>query len=83
MRSGHGLLVDFGHEVTDFSELSNLVKGKAWYQIDYIGKYAKDDLGFRALLVHPHGDAAWAAEKDTLDLDNARAILSLWLDTGA
>lgn len=84
MRSGHGLLVDFGYEDSRASELSNLVKTDKWWpQVDYIGKYVKDDLGFRALLVRPDGVVAWVAEKDILDLNIAEAALTRWFGTGA
>lgn len=83
MRSGHGLLVDFEHEEKHGHELSNLARNDAWYpQVDYIGSHAKDDLGIRALLVRPDGVVAWAAGRNTLDIDEAKAVLSRWFGTG-
>ncbi|POS72835.1 FAD binding domain-containing protein [Diaporthe helianthi] len=83
MRSGHGLLVDLGHDDIHGPELSSLARDKAWFpQVDYVGARAKDDLGIRALLVRPDGVVAWAAGKNGVGLDEAKVALSRWFGTG-
>jgi 2-polyprenyl-6-methoxyphenol hydroxylase-like FAD-dependent oxidoreductase len=79
MRSGHGLMVHFGYEDVYGDELSNIARSEEWYpQVDYIGARAKDELGLCALLVRPDGVVAWAAGKNTLEIDGAKAALSRW-----
>lgn len=73
MRSGRGLLIDFGDED---SELGSLCQG--WSdRLDYVRERAQTELGFRALLVRPDGIVAWATEGE-LNVEEVKQSLSRW-----
>lgn len=73
MRSGHGLLIEFGDED---SELGSLCQGRS-DRLDYVRERAQDELGFRALLVRPDGIVAWATEGEP-NVEEVKESLLRW-----
>lgn len=74
LRAGRGMLIEFGDQ--EDTELKSLCDG--WSdRLDYVCERAKDELGFRALLVRPDGIVAWATEGEP-DLAAVKASLSRW-----
>eukprot|EP01133_Synstelium_polycarpum_P011720 gene11720-13680_t len=72
MRSGKGILLDFAAE-TSLKTLAGEYTG----QIVYLHRPAKEQLGLKALLIRPDGYVAWAADKDSDDVE-ARKSASHW-----
>lgn len=71
-RTGHGLIIDFGGNDAALRSLA-----KKWHSIDYVQERAKDELGFKALLIRPDGIVVWVAETE-VELEKAEAALRRW-----